>query len=309
MLLTIHKINTLFFDIDTFSSELSDLDIIALREFYKHYDCCFLTKNLSKIKNLIADSNCKIVECTARELTIHHISLIMKSADIGLENIALISADSNTLKNARALIIFTVMITNKILKYEDFGGFCSDFICSSLSELLNKMKNEECLYYGEKMFQKTKSGEKDFLKMKFNYDLKEDVSIISSGRYFGTNHYLHNLHILSNAIIYNKKESSKVFHKFDMIFSKIFAEAINDCTSSGKEKISFNGICAVPDKPGKDNKFIEITSEISKLINIENLSNNFKCTRAYADCSHRQACGVQVNRLIPYPCIIFRLWD
>ncbi|HIV99234.1 MAG TPA: hypothetical protein IAB12_05620 [Candidatus Ornithospirochaeta avicola] len=117
--------------------------------------------------------------------------------------------------------------------------------------------------------------------MKFNYGLKEDVPIISSGRYFGTNHYLHNLHILSNAIIYNKKESSKMFHKFDMIFSKIFAEAINDYTSSEKEKISFDGICAVPDKPGKNNKFVKITSEITKLINVENLSYNFKCTRAY----------------------------
>ncbi|HIV99235.1 MAG TPA: hypothetical protein IAB12_05625 [Candidatus Ornithospirochaeta avicola] len=160
MLLTIHKINTLFLDIDTFLSELSNLDIIALREFYKHYDCWFLTKNPSKIKNSIADFNCKIVECTPRELTIHHISNIMKSADIGLENIALISGDSDTLKNARALIIFTVMISNKILKYEDFGGFCSDFISSSLSEIFNKMKNDECLYYGEKMFPQKECVEK-----------------------------------------------------------------------------------------------------------------------------------------------------
>ena len=117
-------------------------------------------------------------------------------------------------------------------------------------------------------------------------DLKDEqegykIPIISAGRYFGINHYMRAVHAYSNAILINKKKKSLLYHKFDDLFSEIFAKEISAFQASFS--ISFDVICAVPDKPRKENKFEKITAQVSESLGIVDASKSFLCIKDYEE--------------------------
>ena len=58
----------------------------------------------------------------------------------------------------------------------------------------------------------------------------------------------------------------------------------------------------------KDGNIINLPWYMTMFIDVKKPSGHVDMSYL-ADCSHRQTCGVPVNRFAPYPYTIFRLWD
>lgn len=285
MLFRLNEINTILLYLDNSLETLNSDELFALKDFCKRYRCVFLTEKESAINKVLFGCNYQIWPLAINFPNLSILNKLMKEYGLRLENIAFLSDELTSLKNARNLMIFLIHVNKSFLDYDEIGGFCPDLICSSLSICRNQLKNNTCMYYGEKKVKSldTNTGGKLIDLVFTDKHYHRAFHVISAGRYFGVNHYLHGIHAFSNAIIINKKIKSKLYQKFDNLFASIFSKEIFCFQTYGDLEVKFDGICSVPDKPRKKGKFKNIVHQVSDNLNIDDLSSNFLCVRDFDD--------------------------
>lgn len=275
------KINTIIFHFDEYVVRNNPSEIHALRSFCQEYDLWFFCDEENEIKGLLLGCRYHILPWPS--ISFPNMSLlkyVMIYKQVSLESIAFFTCNKYTLRNSRNTTLFTAAIL-QLDNYDDYGGLCPDIFCSSLSEFKELLEKEVYAYYGEVVLAEVTTDFRNdhgkLLKMRICRKSVPDFYVISAGRYYGYNHFLHSVHPYSNAIIINKKAGSKLTHQFDELFSNIF---IKEIIAYG---IHFDGLCAVPDKPGKEKKFSAITECISRTLLIEDISNKFICIKDFKD--------------------------
>ena len=102
------------------------------------------------------------------------------------------------------------------------------------------------------------------------------IPLYMLGRYFGYSHYMSQLHPYSSAIYLNKKEG-KAYGIFDNIFSGLYSVAVNQI----QKRHEIYGICSVPARPGKVNRFQGITNIIANECKFLNLTDHMICSKDY----------------------------
>ena len=90
---------------------------------------------------------------------------------------------------------------------------------------------------------------------------------------------MNQLHPYSSAIYLNKKEKKTYTGVFDEAFGKIYSTVI----SIVKQYHKIDGVCSVPVKPNKENRFKRILDIISSDCRIENIGLDFTCIKSYPD--------------------------
>ena len=104
----------------------------------------------------------------------------------------------------------------------------------------------------------------------------EIIPLYMLGRYFGYSHYMSQLHPYSTAIYLNKR-NGKAFGKFDPEFKRLYSLAVRRIQKNNH----IDGICSVPPRPGRENRFKNILEEIAEENDIWNLSDDMICTEDY----------------------------
>lgn len=222
------KINTIIFHFDEYVVRNNPSEIHALRSFCQEYDLWFFCDEENEIKGLLHDCRYHILPWTS--ISFPNMSLlkhVMIYKQVSLENIAFFTCNKYTLRNSRNTTLFTAAIP-PLDNYDDYGGLCPDIFCSSLSEFKELLEKEVFAYYGEVVLAEVttdfRKGHGKLLKMRICRKSVPDFYVISAGRYYGYNHFLHSVHPCSNAIIINKKAGSKLAHHFDELFSNILSK-------------------------------------------------------------------------------------
>ncbi len=198
-----------------------------------------------------------------------------------LEEIAFVSDSLSFIKNALNSLCYTILIQSKPLSYDYIGGYIPDMICSSLEALSENLELGKLRYCGENAFNNMGDLIPRGLMIRLYYSNGSDCfPIIAAGRYFGYKHFLSHFDLFSYAIRSNKR-SGKLRRKFDESFIDIWYRMIDVIIK--KYRLSEAAICNVPDKPGSNCKFCSITSTISRLLGIDDISCNFLCVRNYGE--------------------------
>lgn len=109
------------------------------------------------------------------------------------------------------------------------------------------------------------------------------VNIFALGRYYGSKHYMHDLHPYSKALISNKSESSRLFSRFNHQFATLIKKTINNF-----HKIDYraDALCYVPPRPDEKSRFEPIfkvlfsdTSDVK--IQVQDISHTLVSTRHF----------------------------
>ncbi len=275
-------IGAFVFYLDSYFSvgkNLSELRLVA--DFAKTYKCFVITERKEIYKEL---DGCRNVEFIPWEFQYPNVKLhktILEKTGFLYNLTAYVSDDFEFLRNTRPYICFSVHIKDACcLFYKKESGFCSDMLCRSLSELKRFFAGRYVLPIGEQSME-TKDDPRGRIIQSMYFHEGQSVFVFAAGRYYGTDHYMHIIDVYSRSICVNKKERSKLRGKFDHFFSDLFTEMIKGFI--GKSRIEIHGFCNVPDKPGKKNKFQNITPSVCSNLGLSDLSMNFRCIKDYPD--------------------------
>lgn len=78
------------------------------------------------------------------------------------------------------------------------------------------------------------------------------VNIFALGRYYGSKHYMHDLHPFSKAVISNKTEQSRLFSRFNRQFATLIKKTVN---SFQRIDYQADALCYVPPRPDEESRF------------------------------------------------------
>jgi hypothetical protein len=244
-------------------------------------DCVFITDNLE---------NKKILEENLEEIKILYLDVFQKIFSpsvkthgkvleiLSLETteIAYVSSNYSFIKNASSFLSATIWLSNTV-DYDETKKL-PDMVVEDINRLIDALEKNVAGFYGEVVMFPGLHGLGSILNVDFYVDDKAiPMSVI--GRYFGYSHYMNQLHPYSSAIYLNKKDGKSYNGVFNEKFGKIYAKVI----SLIDEDNNIDGVCAVPVKPRKIDRFKKILDIISDKCNIENLSLNFSCIKSYSD--------------------------
>lgn len=268
------KLKGLAIDIDSFD----EISVSEWKEISQQYRCIFLTDNPQSFSVLAeqfgADSTVHFQRNLAPNL-ISHTQVLFKS---GLKHteIAYVSCNHAFLVKANTFLSGTIWITDH-LSYKE-ASYAPDHIRYDFSDFKQALKNNVNGFFGEAVL----SPEKQFPAMMIPIELDDGSEmdhLYMLGRYYSSNHYMGQLHRYSIAISQNKREGKKYSGEFDSIFGNIFCSAVEYL----KQYYNIQGVCAVPVKPNKRNRYKEMLASISKKCSVNNYGEHFICTRNYPD--------------------------
>lgn len=186
------------------------------------------------------------------------------------------SSDYDIIKRANGYYSGTILLSDET-PYELLSN-SPDMICESIDHLINNLKEQYLSFYGEAKVNGLK-GSKGYI---CNCLLETDeysYELYSLGRYYGNNTYLHGVHPYTAAIYSNKNTESKSYGKFNTVFGSLYSTVIKKII----ENNHIDGICSVPAKPNKTDRFEIIRKTILSECNLDDYSSEFTCIKDYGD--------------------------
>ena len=197
---------------------------------------------------------------------------------LGLETteFGYVSSSYSFIKNAYTFLSATIWVSNKV-DYENTKNL-PDLVVENMDCLIEALEKNIAGYFGEVVMFPEENITGTMLHVEFDVD-GDKIPMYVVGRYFGHSHYMSQLHPYSSSIYLNKKMDKSYEGVFNNIFGEIYAAVIARLI----ERQKIDGICSVPVKPGKKNRFSEVLNIICRDCNMEDLSSNFSCTKFYSD--------------------------
>lgn len=195
---------------------------------------------------------------------------ILNDHSVNSNQAAIITSDVNNIRKIMDFNITCIHLADKFYNYE----LAPDFICKDISGVKDVIEGKNGGYYAEAMVNERR-GYQYACVLNNKYSCGENiVDVWAAGRYFpawtAQGHY----HLLSIKIISNKREGRE-HNLFYLIFLRMIA-AYNFERSNVV-------ICAIPPKPGQNNRFTNIINKISQNLNIENGLNYLYCNKDYGN--------------------------
>ena len=187
-----------------------------------------------------------------------------------------VSSNYSFIKKACNFLSATIWVSDMV-DYDDTKNL-PDLIVENMDHLIDALEKNVAGFFGEIVMFPEEQGPGSILHVEFEVD-GDEIPMYVIGRYFGHSHYMSQLHPYSRSIYLNKKEGKSYEGLFNDTFGKIYAAVI---TLLSKEQ-RLDGICSVPIKPGKENRFMEILKIICSNSNIEDMSSSFSCLESYPD--------------------------
>lgn len=187
-----------------------------------------------------------------------------------------VSSNYSFIKKACNFLSATIWVSDMV-NYDDTKNL-PDLVVENMERLIDALEKNVAGFFGETVMFPEEQGPGSMLHVEFDVD-GDEIPMYVVGRYFGHSHYMSQLHPYSSSIYLNKKIGKPYEGVFNGIFGKIYAAVI---TLLSKEQ-RLDGICSVPVKPGKENRFMEILNIICSNCNIEDMSSSFFCLESYPD--------------------------
>lgn len=201
---------------------------------------------------------------------------ILEKLNLKTDEIAYVSNNYSFIKYACNFLSATIWVSDMV-DYDNTKNL-PDLVVENMDRLIDALGKNVAGFFSEIVVFPEEHGPGTMLHVEFNVDGYE-IPMYVVGRYFGHNHYMSQLHPYSSAIYLNKKTGKTYTNVFNETFGNIYAAVI----SLLSKKQTLDGVCSVPIKPGKENRFKESLDIISNNCNVENLSLNFSCIKDYLD--------------------------
>lgn len=272
----ISELKGLVIDIESFT----DNCINDWADIINKYRCLFLVtdeENAKKLNIIYGDEiicykMAKFVKMFAPSQSTHGKAL--KLLGLKATEVAYVSQNKNFLENAMGFLGGTIWITDK-LTYEDVAT-APDLICTNFASFKQVVLSGVKGFFGEvKIYPDDES--KGMIIQTSIGSMGKNYPLYMLGRYFGTSHYMNQLHPYSSAISLNKYEKGKAFGSYNIRFFDLYKVAVKRIQII--EKV--DGILAVPTRLGQKDRFKTILQMVSTACGIQNLGANFRCIRDY----------------------------
>lgn len=177
---------------------------------------------------------------------------VVKHLGLSSSEIILISKDS-VFTNRSMSLLCGVVLVSQMVSYNQLS-YAPDAIFRNYKQFydLALKKSAGRNYFGENRIPIV-LNEVSSRVFFASYQLDEKlVNIFALGRYYGSKHYMHDLHPYSKALISNKSESSRLFSRFNHQFVTLIKKTINNF-----HKIDYraDALCYVPPRPDERSRF------------------------------------------------------
>ncbi len=272
----IKKVRGLVFDIDSFNAN----EVSNLIGLFDKYELLFMTSSEEAAQRIVGDLGEDFVYKTEGFQRYfapnkHTHTEVLDKLGVQATELVYVSRKINFLRNAMSFIGGTAWITENI-NYEDVS--CApDLICRSIEGLSHCLENGVEGFFGEVVVYPDSSKRSGMIiPAEFASD-KGSISMYMLGRYFGYSHYMSQLHPYSSAIFLNKKEGRKSYGTYNSIFRDLISAAVGKVVDSYK----IDGICAVPSRPEKIDRFAGILDTVSREYNLKNFGPLLICKENY----------------------------
>lgn len=268
------ELKGLVIDIDSFHGDLN-----AWKPIIENYYVCFITSSDDTNAHLLKriSPNC-VYKATGRTLWPNEEthSTVLHKLKLQTTEIAYVSADQSFLINALSFCSGTILICCDKFTYQK-ASMLPDVICDSVNSLVDYLHTGQYGYYGERAVDPCHSFVGGFLIHTSFLMQNQSIPLISLGRYFGSDHYMYQLHPYSSSIFLNKQTGRKSYG----VFNELFANLLSDTVQVLKKDFSIDSICYVPTKPESPDRFKEIVDQIASENQLENISEHFICVKDY----------------------------
>ena len=273
----ITELKGLAVDIDSFS----EINIEDWAEINELVPCVFLTRSEDTEKKLtILFGNEKVIKLENFERYFAPSKRTHKKVllALGIRNteLAYLSCNHPFLENADGFLCGSIWITDRV-SYKQ-ASKAPDMIRNSINALKEALNNHMVGFFGEMVLFPSSKAPATMLPVEFEVD-DDEIPMYVLGRYFGYAHYMNQLHPYSSAIYLNKKPNKSYTGVYDATFRNIYAAAIRTL----KDIHSIDSICAVPVKPRRSPRFDAIVKSLAEDCALQNIGNQFVCTRDYPD--------------------------
>ena len=271
----ISEVKGLVFDIDSFEDE----KIKEIIETFNEFIILFMTSSeekASKIGRQYGESYVYKMEGFQRFFAPnkHTHTEVLKKLGIQPSEVLYVSKNIDFLWNAMSFLGGTVWITEEI-SYKN-ASKAPDLICRSIERFRNCLKDDVEGFFGEIFLYPEILKKGMIIPVEYAYE-DEAIPMYMLGRYFGYSQYMSQLHPYSSAIFLNKWKD----HKSYGIYNQIFGDLISIAVGTLLEEYKIDGICPVPPRPGKEDRFSGIIKSISENYGILNCSSQLKCIKDY----------------------------
>ena len=280
MFRNVEELKGLIIDVDS----IENFNFDKWEDISNEFKCLFFTCNnetkeslckFSPKENVLLLDESKVA--FAPNLSFHN--KVLELLNLNYNEVSYISANIKFISRANNFLSGTILINNNIT-YQNARSL-PDWVVKDQEMLGNLLENNFNGYFGEVVIWNHCINKNNNTGSIINIDFMEDktVSLYTLGRYFGKNHYMSNLHPYSKAILYNKIEGKKYTGVFNDVFMKIFGVVIQRIC----DEFKVDGICSVPVKPNKTDRYEKIIARLSEIFGIKNYNTSFHCTREYQD--------------------------
>lgn len=201
---------------------------------------------------------------------------VLKALDVKNTELAYLSCSHAFLERANCFLSGTIWITDNVTYKQ--ASRAPDMIRKSVDDLKDALRSHVESFYGEMLVFPSKKTSATMLPVEFDVD-DETVPMYILGRYFGSSHYMNQLHPYSTAIKLNKKPGKTYTGSYNDTFETIYEAAIRTL----KDIHGIDCVCSVPVKPGKPRRYDTILKGVSEGCDVKNIGNLFSCTRDYTD--------------------------
>lgn len=266
----------LVIDIDSFS----DIELCEWSDIVNKYKCLFLTSDdntKDELEELYGGESIykmeKFVKLFAPSPTTHQ--KVLQKLGLNGTEIAYISTKIIFLKNAMNFMGGTIWVTNEII-YNNASS-APDLICKTFLSLKKSLDKGIEGFLGEVAIYPSSQNRGMIIPVVFETE-EEQWPLYMLGRYFAYSHYMNQLHPYSTAIYLNKKVGKSYYGIFNERFSKLYTVVIKKIQSKNR----IDGVCSVPVRPHKENRFEPILDYIAKECKVENVGKNFVCEKDYS---------------------------
>lgn len=280
-----NSLKGILIDVDSFN----DFSVADWLPFMDRFSCLFFTcdpKKYSLISNSNDNSASILFDAFSRPLfpNMKMLSQCLSRFHLQTTEIAFISCDYEFVKNSLSFACVNIWIATTPCSYEQ-ASLCPDLIINNISDLW-KVLNCDCFGYFGELFsiplRSNMSKHMTIIETSLTSLKNHNFTVISSGRYFGSHHFMYNLHPLSTRIFLNKSNSSAARKTQDTLFTIIYSQIVRVLMESLTDRSQqINAICSVPVRPGHDNRFNEIVSATAVENKLSDVSESFFCVKDY----------------------------
>lgn len=273
----ITDIKGLVFNLDSFQ----DFDVLEIVEMFSPYKLLFMTSKdefaviiEEKLGSEYLYKIEKFQMLFAPNQRTH--SEVLRRLHVNATEMLYVSKSLWFLDKAAGFMGGTVWISEEI-NYTAASS-APDLICRNLSKFQEALQCKVEGFYGETyMFPKGHPRAGVIIPVSFPINENSEIPLYMLGRYFGYTQYMSQLHPYSTAIYWNKKAGKRAYG----VFNEKFAFLISRAVESIKRWYEVDGICAVPPRPGKENRFQTILEKVCEKCGIDNYGTFLKCIKDY----------------------------